>query len=88
MSVIDSDIMYVLVVEIEVPKVVVKNSHRRYEMDTQCVRGIRDKKLRVRYIYINFRIILKWISKWAMGNEDVRRIYLDQEKYQCRSLRT
>jgi hypothetical protein len=53
-------------------------------MRAQFVRIIQDTRLFVRYVCINLRIILKW----AMGNKDVRRIYLAQNKYQCRSLRT
>jgi len=57
-------------------------------MYAQFVRRIRDKKLFVIYICINRRIIFKWVSKWAMGNEEVRRIYLNQNKYHFRNLRT
>lgn len=53
-------------------------------MHAQFVRRIQDTRLFVRYVCINLRIILKW----AVGNKDVRRIYLAQNKYQCRSLRT
>jgi len=57
-------------------------------MHAHFARKIRDTRLFVRYICINLRIILKWVSEWAAGNKDVRRIYLAQNKYQCPSLRT